>query len=422
MYIMASGLSSAGLDVLFVEGHVSRAPVDQPVWQDAEFTMSSDDMVAARQWTWPRWQEFTRQQEWKAPEWLVDVFDLQPPVPPYRTRCRKDRVLSSVLSVVGGRRPEWAAIAAAWESADVLLVSGFLGTVLAAGSGKPFVVWPHGSDARLAVRMHGPSITRPMVRARFEAASAVMRRAYRRALAVGSHDPRVTTPASDIERLERLAPVKLLALPLETRSRIPQPERRKQLVLLFEALGLKVPEADIVALIPSRIDFRLKGHDRLVEAVERVKPGNVHFVFTGWGADLDRARALLAQARLDDHITVLPFAVSKPLIHQLFAVVDLAIDQFALGSYGAAAIEAMANACPVLMWIDGEAFARRGWEAPPVLGARSPAEIATWLARVDSGAVDLERLGASAQSFVARLHAPEAVAAQLGAILEGTRP
>ena len=92
---------------------------------------------------------------------------------------------------------------------------------------------------------------------------------------------------------------------------------------------------------------------------------------------------------------------------------DLCVDQFYHGSYGTAALEAMAHGTPVLMRIDDEAFNARGWEPPPVLNAENADDIARILDRILSGEIDLEERGRAAGAWVARNHASERVVPDL---------
>lgn len=416
-YGMASGLHTAGVDVVYVRSSESTLPTDQPVWEDLPFTMSAEEFAASRGWSWWEWTDFEARSGWNPPSWLVDPAQSAASRGRYRPAAGTDLFLRAAMSMTGRRRPRWAEVQRSWSACDVLLVSGSRPAMLAAASGLPYLVWPHGSDVRTAIRDFAPNIRGARARGIAEVESALLRRAYRGSRSLVTHDPLlVTGDHRRAQEVEGLAPVRFLAWPISTTPVLSRAVRREALGTVLDAAGVAAPSADLVALVASRIDYRLKGHDRLISAISSLGDRGIHYLVVGWGADLPRARAELAAAGLGERVTLLPRIMSKPVIRQLQASVDVSFDQFVFGTYGFVGLEAMAAGTPVVMAVDDEAFDRKGWEAPPALRARSATDVLSVLRKVAGGHVDLEAVGVSGQSWVERRHGPHSVRSQLEAV------
>ena len=179
-----------------------------------------------------------------------------------------------------------------------------------------------------------------------------------------------------------------------------------------------MPAQPLCGFIPSRVDYYWKGHDLFLHALAQRPGADIHWFISGWGADYPRAQAFVAEHRLDHCVTFLPIVLSKPLLFAFMSAVDLCVDQFHMGAYGTAAVEAMARGCPVMMRIDDEAFNARGWEPPPVLNARTENDMVGIFDRIASGDIDLEERGRAAAAWVSRNHAPEQVVSDLVGRLE----
>jgi glycosyltransferase involved in cell wall biosynthesis len=411
-YGLAQGLAAAGTELVFVRSLDSTLPIDQPVWQDSSFTFSPEEFARSGSWPWDRWTEFEEEVGWISPPWLVDPAAL--PQRPYSPSPKTRPLLRAGLAALGRRRPAWAAVQDAWQDSALLVVSGSTPALLAGGSGLPYVIWPHGSDARLAIRDFGTHVRDRRGRVIAEAEAMLLRQAYRGARAVVTHDPLVVTgDAQRSDALGRLAPVRYLAWPVVAQPPRPTVQRRERLGELLQQLGVAAAPQGVVALVGSRIDYALKGHDRLIGAITELGDHGVHYLFVGWGSDLPRARAAIEDAGLGDRVSLLPRIMSKPVVRELYACVDLTLDQFVYGTYGTAALESMAAGTPVVMAVDDRAFDVREWEAPPALRARTARDLAALLRQVGDGTVDLGAAASRAQAWLERRHSPAQVRAQL---------
>jgi glycosyltransferase involved in cell wall biosynthesis len=168
---------------------------------------------------------------------------------------------------------------------------------------------------------------------------------------------------------------------------------------------LKGAEGPLV-FVPARQDWHWKGSDRLLRGFAQAAQRHPEAVLVcaGWGADLDRSRALIGELGIGERVRLLPFAMSKERLRRYYCAADVVADQFTLGSYGTSALEAMSCARPLLISLDRDRFAGRLSSFPPVMNVAEPAEIASALARLFDDPKLRSTLGAEARSWVAANH------------------
>ncbi|WP_028587945.1 glycosyltransferase [Desulfocurvus vexinensis] len=409
-YLIAQALARAGQDVLLVRDWGMYHPFGHPVWQDAPLRLDAGELADGRPWGRDRVRALEARAGWRAPAWVADPLEAAPAAAPAGGRLAGVRGLDAAfLKAVFLRRPHLAASLDLLRGCDLVVCNGLEGTVLGMLSGRPVLLWPFGTDIRLVAGFDPPGGGSLRAAVENRCWRRLMRRAYPRALGVGSHDPRVAGG----ERGDAFAASgarRLLYFPLpmpEVDPPLGRAARRAALAGALAALGQPCPEAEVVCVVPSRLDARVKGSDRLLRAVARLAgAGRLHVLALGWGRD----RQALAAACGPEHVTVLPFVLSKPLLYGLMSGADLVADQFVVGGYGAAALEAMACGAPVLMHLDAGAFAAKGFALPPVLQARTEEDIAAVLAAVLDGGIDLDARGREALEWTRRVHGWRAVA------------
>lgn len=405
LYVFAKLARRGGWDVCFIRDRSDQFPFSQPSWEDVSCTMRSEEIQAASTWSWEQWTAWEHRQGWEPPDWIVDPLDrlgVRAGV-----RGRGSRLDHALLKMVANRTPWWPPALEAMQACDVLVAGSVDGTLLALASGRPFVIFPHGGDMRWAAGVDTPHTRNPVKWLALRLYGRLLRQGFRAARCVGSHDP--TQGTGGVEgrgrhRADRLGVRAFVYVPYPLESAEPRPrdERRARLRDLLGEWGVSVPQAEVVALIPSRVDFHWKGQDAFFRALHRLPQSDVlHVIATGWGADTDKARSLLSPQQ----ITLLPFALSKPLLYRLYGAVDLVVDQFRLAVYGTSASEAMSHGTPVLMWIDPVLFEEQGWEPPPVFNARTEDEIFDVLHGLVGGQIDLEARGRDAYEWSRRTHA-----------------
>ena len=404
LYVFAKALHAAGQDVCFVRDRGDSYPFSQPVWDDAPLTLPYEEL-ANPHFDADRWTTIERECGWRAPDWLHD--------PLHATETRRTSVGGSVpIKMLARRRQRngpWARAFETLNQADVAIVRTVDGALMAAASGLPYAILPHGGDIRLAAGVGG----RPKnVRGRLRHALLryALRDAFVRANLVGSHNPKGSAigQTSLDQFIGRLRFAKV-AIPSEVVPRRAAPERRRALLELLERFGVGMPAQPLCGFIPSRVDYYWKGHNFFLRALARRAGADIHWYVCGWGVDYPKAQEFVIENGLEQCVTFLPVALSRPLLVDFMSAADLCVDQFRMGTYGTTTVEAMAHGCPVVMRIDDEAFSACGWEPPPVLNAENVDGIVRVIDRVSSGEIDLEERGRAAAAWISRNHTPDVV-------------
>jgi glycosyltransferase involved in cell wall biosynthesis len=403
LYVFAKSLAAGGHQVVFIEDRKDNFPHSQPVWEDVECCFSSGFDYQEIDWT-----EFEQTHGWSRPSWYYvpgrerDVegalfHGSRAPENPF-TRYAVARFLR--------KYPGGVAVLAKMQACDFLIVCGIEPALLAMLSGKPYMIFPHGSDMRVAIgaQRKGSGWKGRVV-------EWLTFCSFRQAAFVGSSlpDASAEVPRSEYRRLQDLK-VERIPLPYRYRGRLPRNERLARLQELFAGLGRDLPSAGFYAFTPSRINFFWKGHDRLLRAIasnrERL---NIHFIFLGWGDDYREAMDFITRFDLARYVTVLPVFLSKPSLFRFFEGIDFIIDEFnGSGSYGTALSEAMSCGCPVLSWVS-EMFDAPGWERPPFIQARTEAQIAGAIMQVSEGQIDLDARSEVTAEWFRRVHGDDAV-------------
>ncbi len=173
--------------------------------------------------------------------------------------------------------------------------------------------------------------------------------------------------------------------------------------------------ARVLVLVPARQDWRWKGSDAMLRGFAQATRGrtDVTLVCAGWGADLARSQALARELGLEPRVRFLPHALSKTRLLRHYRAADIILDQFALGSYGTSALEAMSCERPLLIHLDPVRFAPFLDELPPVANCRTAEEIAGALAQLIDDPSERRALGARARRWVVAHHGDELVERQL---------
>jgi len=175
-------------------------------------------------------------------------------------------------------------------------------------------------------------------------------------------------------------------------------------------------------LTSSRIDERNKGSMVGLEGFAEFSRSvpNARLVFIGWGkglADLDRR---LLDLGIMDKVIRLPVS-GKAGIRDILRSADVSFDQFVLGYYGSAGMEAMACGLPVIARNESDQYdALCETGGPPILNASMPAEVAKHLSRLHADSQRrMEVADASRKWFVAN-HGSERWLPEITAVLAAT--
>jgi glycosyltransferase involved in cell wall biosynthesis len=230
------------------------------------------------------------------------------------------------------------------------------------------------------------------------AASRLQRMGYDHAARIVLTDPRFLPYAQRLGHDHKCVHIGFV---VDVDRYAPGPESKLRAELLGGRDGL-------IVFVPSRQDWYWKGSDRLLRGYAAALGGreDVVLVCTGWGADLDRSTKLIAALGIGDRVRMLPHVLSKGRLRRYYRASDIVADQFTVGSYGAAALEAMSCGCPLLINLDRSRFAGRFSSFPEVVNVAEPEEIAASLRRLVDDAPYRAAVGARARDWVVKNHGP----------------
>jgi 2-polyprenyl-3-methyl-5-hydroxy-6-metoxy-1,4-benzoquinol methylase/glycosyltransferase involved in cell wall biosynthesis len=167
---------------------------------------------------------------------------------------------------------------------------------------------------------------------------------------------------------------------------------------------------------PARHDWtegvrsQLKGNDRLIRALPLVleQDAGCHVVFVEWGRHVPQSKRLIRELGIEDVVTwVRP--LRKEALWQRYLASHAVVDQFVMDVIGGVAFEAMALGCRVVTALDAAVSESFFGEAPPLLAAQTPEEIAAALLGVIEDPGDEQMLGARARDWVLRCHSSERI-------------
>lgn len=402
-YVAAKSAYNLGYDAVHIRDLSDSFPFSQPVWEDAVMTIPYDD-VYQKVWRRVDWQKIEEQNKWHPPSWVVTP-DEKLKKKTFREYVRQYGLsFKSVASFLYLRRADRRhSVIAEMQRCNALFVCGVEAEILAWCSGVPYVIWPHGGDIRLAsglIPYEGKGL-RSFIS--YWANRAYLHMAYKKALWIGTHDCKgITGEMGDVR-----FPIELFPMPMPRQLRSNSKHERHMLLRkVMTSMDVELPEADFYFFIPSRISFFWKKTHLLFKSIKELsKSSRCHFIFSGWGEDYNEMRAKVQ----NDNVTFLPFAISKPFVFEIFKGADLVIDQFYLGAYGTAAVEAMSCNVPVMMYVETESFLKRGWSPPPALSAKDEDDVFRILTRVANNELDLEKAGDDLHAWFLKVHHDEVV-------------
>ena len=404
-YIQGKVLRRLGHEAEVVLDPMDRFVMSDPRWEDLDLELPTDQLERA---TLP---------ESEVPEWVHAE-------PPERGARRDGGYVSRYaadLRDAPGAWPSWwtAARRCGWRAGRMALEHAWVirtlarydcviaygpGPAWAALSGAPFIAVPWGGDLTMlpfydtgdwegheTVPLPSPA------REQF-AAARLQRMGYDAAAKVVLADPRFVAFA---ERLGHAAKVVQLGFVIDTDRYAPGPEPELRAELLRGREGL-------IVFVPARQDWFWKGSDRLLRGFAQASAGrdDVILVCAGWGADLERSRALIAELGIGERVRLLPNALSKGRLRRYYRACDIAADQFTLGSYGGSALEALSCARPLLISLEEARFEGRFSHFPPVLNAAEPQEIAAQLTRMFDDPGARADIGARSRKWLVEHHGP----------------
>lgn len=404
-YIHARLLRRAGVDAEMVIDPIERGFVmSDPRWEDLDLELPSNDLSSDALPTT------------SLPEWVRDETPDVTPTSVRRAELAKAALQGYRSLALAYRTAGWQAVpyAAAYAKVirrmrtfDCAFVFG-LGPVVAGLAGIPFVTLPFGGDITIVPFADGdgwqgqeepgtrpPGGPEPFI-------AALQRYGLSRADRLLLCDP------GFFAYVERLG-LRDKAIPfhygMDTEMYSPGPEAE----IRHKLLGTDTDR--ILIFVPARQDWYWKGSDLMLKgfAGAAAARDDVMLVCSGWGADLERSRQLIAELGIGSKVRLLDHALSKQRLLRYYRAADIVMDQFTLGSYGGSSLEAMSCAKPLLIHIDDAAFRAHGDGTPPVVNVREPHDIARRLTELFDSPERRAQIGADARRWVVERHGPRSM-------------
>lgn len=151
-----------------------------------------------------------------------------------------------------------------------------------------------------------------------------------------------------------------------------------------------------------------KGNDRFIRAfIRSIASGlDARCIILDRGEDRINAKALIDDLGGTAFFEWCP-PMPRNILFQAIADADVIVDQFEIGGFGSGSMEAMAQAKPLMIYIDRTAFEINYGEQPPILNCRTEIEIYEVLMRC-SDREYLRELGEAAYQWVHKFHGPNA--------------
>jgi glycosyltransferase involved in cell wall biosynthesis len=415
-YMACKSMRALGVDAVFVRDQLDNYAMSQPLWEDHRFSLGYNEVLASSAWTPADWDRLADRLGWCAPHWVIDPDRLQSQAEPDFSATPHIN-LRNYTPAPGSNYRE---VIAFFQTCDLLFVSNVHAVILAALSRCPYVICPAGGEFLMAAGL---------IQADDENARYVYRQqrdlllsAFRRTRAILTntsywHHTALTGGALSLAWNFPARRFKRVSLPFVAQPAPDYDGKRKALNGLLAEVGREAVTQRFSVFVPSRVDFRWKGQDRLMAAID-IAPESREFcfIFTGWGADYQK---LIDWKGERENIRILGHALSKPLLNEFNRASDLVVDQFTLGHIGTAAREAVAAGTPVMASIHENWFSRRlGRPELPVLNASSAEQVAHWLSAIAGGRCDLTKAAKAGTEWIAEYASPRAMLAALEAAAE----
>lgn len=408
---------------LGVDAHVvcdEAQALAQPEWEDAALSPGLDAMS-------PLTEEAAAAAGWDRPDWVIaperppkrvtGYYRLAYAVAERRARPQLERLyvslrdhfdplretLSSELvfeDVVAGFRATWmhslllGDLRSLFGRFDIVQCYATHALLpLIATPGRPFVAYEHGTLRELP----------------FEDSwgGRLLSLAYRRAARV------IITNADVIASARRLG--------LENTTFVPHPVDDSKYTPGPSPFGdeLRREGAAPVLLSPARQDWREKRNDVVVRALAGLVadyPGAL-LLLGDWGSDVERTRRLVRELGVERNVRWTR-PVPKHTLIEHYRASDVVLDQFALGTFGGIAPEAMACARPVVMAFDRSLHEWCFPEPPPIVDARDARSVEDAIRRLVCDPSERTRLGRAGRAWVERHHGWRLVAERQRAVYE----
>lgn len=380
----------------------------QPEWEDAEFEGDADEFD-------PRWEQVDLN-GFRRPAWFIQE-ELAPRVPGrrkqrFKGQFRLERLVRDPVrwlhvfikyrleSLLSGTEPRPHVVdffkiypARKWfqqwfKGYD--LIQAYATEPIHAmlfAAGQPYVAFEHGTMREIP----------------FEDSTTgrLLTLAYRKANKVFITNPDVMTAA---QRLG-LKNFQFIPHPVDETKYRPRPTTvRDQLVNRHQT--------DLILFAPSRHNWALKGNDRVLKAVARLRAvvrRQPILILSEWGQEVARSKRLIEDLGMAAQVVWTP-PLNKMKLIDYYNAADVVLDQFTLGVFGTVTPEAMACGKPVLLYFNREVHDWCYAEMPPVISAQAESDIFERLVELAKDPGYRVAVGQASREWIVKHHGWELVA------------
>lgn len=175
-------------------------------------------------------------------------------------------------------------------------------------------------------------------------------------------------------------------------------------------------------LSSSRLDERNKGTSIGIEGFAEFAATypQARLVLIGWGANSTNMKNLADKLGIGDKLIMLPLA-AKGKLRDYLRSADVFLDQFVLGYYGSACLEALACGLPVIGRVETEQYeALCETGAPPIMNANTPESVARHLKALITDQQYKNRLHEESRDWAVRNHGAKRWEKEIKAVLSAT--
>lgn len=172
-----------------------------------------------------------------------------------------------------------------------------------------------------------------------------------------------------------------------------------------------VKDDELLLFSPTRQEWDVKGNDKMIKAYAKFvkKFPNSKFIIVSWSVDAERSKSLVNELGISNNVVWIK-PVHKNKLIEYYNASDIVLEQFILGSWGAATPEAMSCGKPVLMFYNKNLILRAFGEEPPILNSFSEDEIYSNLIMLASNPEARESIGKQSREWIIKTHSPNIVA------------
>ncbi len=401
LYAFSKALNERSIPVKYFFEEKDKFPHSMPVWDDVVDSVNSEINFEKF-----NWELFEKKNKWTKPNWVI--LPEKNSVKVFFSESKAGLFYKIIAWFFLRKKPGITCFLSEMKKCDFLIVCGVVPSILASFSGVNYVVFPHGSEFRkmVGIEKQGEGI-------RAQAMDLLIIRAFKQASAFISSCPygSAGVPFNDFARFSEVK-IKQICIPYKVHHREEMGVRRRKLKALFDMLNIKIKTVpQKIGIVPSRIDFHWKGHDRILKALNETKNDiNIVMIFLGWGTDSLEAKQIIEDNNLTDRVIFIPQILTRQLLFLFFDSVDFIIDNLkSTGTYGATFSDAVSRGCPSFSWINQDDYLSAGWDVPPTLSINSKEQVVTLLRKLDSEEIDLKKITEDQATWFKKHHSYSSV-------------